>query len=316
MKPHQILPLFSVVIPVYNSVNFVSATLESVLSQTFTDFETIIVNDGSTDGTRNVLEQYADHFRVIHQKNRGPGAARNRGIREASGRYVAFLDSDDLWFPWTLEVFAQALSRYADPAWVIGQPVRFSDPVTLRDVRCDTSHVVWYDDFYALLEEEHHKVYIGSNVSVCRTDALRTAGGFVEGERNAEDTDLIMRTGRMPGFVRILSPVTVAYRQHEHSLTGSLEGVCRGLLFLMAQEESGAYPNDPASRRERAKAIALRGRIFSFRCLNGGRLDLGLELYRRTFRFQCRARHFRYLAGHPVRAAMTWLKKSVTRPRF
>jgi hypothetical protein len=309
-KTLEAMPLFSVVIPAYNCVDWIAAALESVFSQTFKNFEAIVVDDGSTDGTREVLERYANHLRLIRQKNRGPGAARNRGIREASGRYVAFLDSDDIWFPWTLEIFSLAISRYSDSTWLLGLPVMFSDPVKLREVHCDTAQFVWYNDFYSFLSEERHTVFHGACVAVCKTNVLRTVGGFVENERNAEDTDLFMRTGRRPGFVRITSPVTLAHRQHQQSLTENIRGLCRGVRFLVEQDKCGVYPDDPSSRRERTRAIAWRGRKYSIKCVKSTRFDLGLKLYRLTLRYQLRNRQFRYIAGYPVLAAMTWLMRA------
>ena len=90
--------LVSVVIPVYNAKDFINETINSVLNQTYTDFEIIIVNDGSTDGTTNELEKIEDtRIRIVHQKNTGHSCARNRGIKESKGKYIAFLDADDLW---------------------------------------------------------------------------------------------------------------------------------------------------------------------------------------------------------------------------
>lgn len=91
---------YSVIIPVYNVRNYLPACIESVLSQTFTDFEVILVDDGSTDGSGELCNEYAgkdDRIKVIHQVNSGLSAARNAGIDAALGEYLAFLDSDDYW---------------------------------------------------------------------------------------------------------------------------------------------------------------------------------------------------------------------------
>ncbi len=95
-------PFFSVVIPSYNREKSIEATLDSVARQKFRDFECIVVDDGSTDKTCQLAQRYP-FVRLIQQDNTGPGAARNTGIQASAGAYVAFLDSDDIWFPWTLQ---------------------------------------------------------------------------------------------------------------------------------------------------------------------------------------------------------------------
>src|SRR6266849_1500345 len=97
---------FSIVIPTYNRAQLLAHALESVWRQRFRDYEVIVVDDGSNDETQAYLHGLNNKVRVIRQENRGPGAARNIGAHQAHGDYVAFLDSDDLWFPWTLDVFA------------------------------------------------------------------------------------------------------------------------------------------------------------------------------------------------------------------
>src|SRR5574337_278681 len=103
--------LFSIVIPTYNRVDLLARTLDSVWRQLFTDFEVVVVDDGSSDGTQAYLRSLGDRIRVVQQANSGPGAARNAGIRTARGKYVALLDSDDLWLPWTLSIFAQVIAQ-------------------------------------------------------------------------------------------------------------------------------------------------------------------------------------------------------------
>ena len=99
MKPHV-----SVIIPTYNRRQMLGDTVESVLSQSFKGFELIVVDDGSEDCTAEHLSKYGSSLRVISQPRRGVAAARNLGVRCSSGRYLAFLDSDDLWKPKKLEV--------------------------------------------------------------------------------------------------------------------------------------------------------------------------------------------------------------------
>jgi glycosyltransferase involved in cell wall biosynthesis len=99
MKRTNKKPLVSVIIPTYNRGWIIKEAIDSVLAQDFIDFELIVVDDGSTDNTSEILHSYWEDINVIRQSNQGVSAARNRGLSEASGRFIAFLDSDDLWLP-------------------------------------------------------------------------------------------------------------------------------------------------------------------------------------------------------------------------
>ena len=112
--------LVSVVMPTYNRRAYIQESLDSVLSQDFSDYEVIVVDDGSTDGTEEVVSPYQDRIRYIRQENRGAGAARNVGIRKARGQYIAFMDSDDLSRPHHLRCLSSFLDRNPDCAMVVG----------------------------------------------------------------------------------------------------------------------------------------------------------------------------------------------------
>lgn len=103
----------SIVIPLYNKAAYITRALDSVRAQTFTDYEVIVVDDGSTDGGGGLVTAYGDpRVRLLRQKNAGPGPARNRGIAEAAGPYLTFLDADDEWLPTFLEKSLNLLDRY------------------------------------------------------------------------------------------------------------------------------------------------------------------------------------------------------------
>jgi len=104
----------SVVVPTYNRSSFLKESIGSVVSQTFSDFELIVVDDGSTDDTPVLLLSYGKKIKVIKKANKGPGAARNRGIRAAKGQWIAFLDSDDVWKPDKLEKQVQFIKDNPD----------------------------------------------------------------------------------------------------------------------------------------------------------------------------------------------------------
>src|SRR5687767_8992145 len=118
--------LFSVIIPTFNRRHLLQRTLQSLAAQTCQEYETIIVDDGSTDDTSKFLAGLGDSARVISQENRGPGAARNAAAASARGDYLAFLDSDDVWFPWTLATFATVIAD-SRPAIVAGRYLDLPD---------------------------------------------------------------------------------------------------------------------------------------------------------------------------------------------
>jgi glycosyltransferase involved in cell wall biosynthesis len=107
-------PLVNVIIPTYNRAHLICKAIDSVLSQTYRNYEIIVIDDGSTDNTTDVLEKYKDKITYIYQENKGPGDARNRGINEARGKYLAFIDSDDTWFDYKLELQVTIMEKLLD----------------------------------------------------------------------------------------------------------------------------------------------------------------------------------------------------------
>jgi len=114
MNKIEIKPQASVIIPTYNRGWIIKDAIDSVLAQDYTEFELIVVDDGSTDHTSDVLDSYGNDIKVLFQKNKGVSAARNRGIAEASGKFIAFLDSDDLWMPQKLTVQMEFFNQTPD----------------------------------------------------------------------------------------------------------------------------------------------------------------------------------------------------------
>lgn len=112
-------PSVSVVIPLYNARDVIKATLETVLAQTWKDYEIVVVDDGSTDGSAAIVRTYTPGVRYIRQENAGVAAARNRGIAASSGRYIALLDHDDLWHPTKLQQQVRLLEQRGDVGMVI-----------------------------------------------------------------------------------------------------------------------------------------------------------------------------------------------------
>ena len=109
---------FSVIVPLYNKEKYIYTTIERILNQTFQNYEIVIVDDGSTDNSCKIVEEIKDNrIRLIHQKNGGPSKARNRGIQEARGEYVAFIDADDEWLPTKLEQQYELHTKNQNIVW-------------------------------------------------------------------------------------------------------------------------------------------------------------------------------------------------------
>jgi len=123
-------PKVSVVIPTYNSAQFIVETLESVFAQTYKDYEVIVVDDGSTDNTKEVLKPYMSKIRYIYKENGGAASARNVGIKNAQGEYIAFLDSDDLWLPEKLEKQVRYFEKHPQIDMVFADCIRFGEEVS------------------------------------------------------------------------------------------------------------------------------------------------------------------------------------------
>ena len=289
------MPFFSTVIPVFNRAQLIPATLDSVLAQEFNDQEVIVIDDGSTDHTASTLALYSDRVRVVRQTNSGPAVARNRGIEIADGQYITILDSDDLWFPWTLATYAEAIRRFDNPAFVAGSPQVFSHEDELRAVQRAPFAAKYFPDYLASSDRWR---WFSASSFVLRADAVRAVGGFSDAWINADDADLALRLGLAPGFVHLQAPATFAYREHAGSLKTDTEISYRSLAHLLAQETAGVYPGGAARQRERHRILTRHVRPFTLACLRAGAIAKGWNLYRKTFAWHVAEGRAAYLCGY------------------
>ncbi|MDC7998471.1 glycosyltransferase family 2 protein [Gilvibacter sediminis] len=186
---------FSVVIPVYNKQAFIQRTLESVLVQTHPDFELLLVNDGSTDGSLQVIEPFLADPRVklINQENRGASAARNAGIAQASKPYIALLDADDIWYPEHLETLASSITAFPDES-VFANNSHLQEGSNKRQRNysvATANHKIKLDFFEASCIDS----VINSSTVAIKKELLKAVGGFDESLSRTEDTDLWIRVG-------------------------------------------------------------------------------------------------------------------------
>jgi glycosyltransferase involved in cell wall biosynthesis len=285
---------FSVIIPTFNRRALCMLALESVLKQTFDDYEIIVVDDGSSDGTREWLSSSQGNIRVVSQDNRGPGAARNRGAKHATGRYFAFLDSDDLWFPWTLASYAEVIHETGSPSFVAGKPLLFHR--TPDGAAAGPTQFRAFRDYLASGDEWR---WWGVSSFVIRADIFRASEGFVEGHLNGEDSDLALKLGEAPGFVQITSPATFGYREHAGNLMSDAARLVSGMRHVLQSELAGRYPGGPARARERWHIVSRHLRPVALKCLRSGQKAEAWKLYRSTFRWHWALRRWKFLIGFP-----------------
>jgi glycosyltransferase involved in cell wall biosynthesis len=293
------VPTFSVIVPTYNRAGLLKEALRSVLAQEFRDFEVIVVDDGSTDDTPAILNSFGKEIRFFKQDNKGAGAARNVGIQNALGDYVAFLDSDDLWFPWTLSTFASVISQYDRPAILSAKLVEFTSSEELVDLKPAIPRVLARSDYYL---SHTDGCFTGAGMAVLRRSHLLKTGGFTVKRVNGEDHDLILRMGTTSGFVQILSPVTLGWRRHRGSATRNVGRTVLGMNYLLEQEANGRYPGGRARAHQRRGILASHIRPLTLECLRHGLHKEAWHLYYRTLSWHMRLRRWKYLVGFPIKA--------------
>ena len=254
-------PLFSIILPTYNRAYVLWRAIESVVAQTENRWELVVVNDGSTDSTLRLLEEFRDsRIRVLSVTNQGPSAARNRGVEVATAPYVAYLDSDNTWHADYLESMLEAIERHGDGVlWYCGQNTtvweRTEDGRWALFSRSPTPRAQYtYQEVWNLAGAD-------TNCIVHRRSVLGEVGGWDEQCRWIEDWDLFLRVFlRYPGRVKWVPRILVEYRQvfgtGADGICGeareSKEGEIRGRQYLL--HKWGHHPDFTAAKRLDLKA--------------------------------------------------------------
>ncbi len=214
------MPRVSVVIPTYNRARFVTKAIDSVLEQTFRDFEIIVVNDGSTDKTEEVLQPYQDQIVYFsYQGNKGAAYARNRAIELAQGEYIAFLDSDDFWQPEKLEKQIKFFDKHPDYGLVATQCLVNVIDDDLRTIKYIKKEEIHYELTY---EKIFQRPFIMPSSILIKKKCFDRVGFFDEELRVLEDIDIYLRLARKYKIGFINEPLTVYTRGHEKSRRNSL----------------------------------------------------------------------------------------------
>lgn len=337
------MPLFSIVIPAHNRAKLILEALNSIREQSFKDFEVIVVDDGSTDGTAEAVARFAvengwliaadgggrkakigkrkaerdgddqsdldagpssldcPRIRVIRQENKGAGAARNTGAKFAQGEYLAFLDSDDLWLPWSLKSFKKVIESFDRPALISG---KIRDGCSQSPDGAEESQEVLSRVFANYLESFQQPCFVGAGKMVVKREVFLNVCGFSEMPINLEDHDLALRFGDQLGFVEIVAPATLIRRRHDTNLSSVASRTISGAQYLIHDEIAGKYPGGKKKARQRRTIISRHIRPVAVAALENGRIDAAWQIYKATFWWHVAMGKWKFLLGLPL--AMAW----------
>jgi len=212
MKMDPINPLISVVIPTYNHGQFIEEAIESVLAQTYKNLEVIVIDDGSTDNTRQALEKYNKEINYIYQKNIGVSSARNRGISVAKGELIAFLDSDDAWLPEKLELQADLMSENKSIS-LVACGVYITDYLGGIKREWTPKNPLTHTEFLGQLRIRND--FINSSSALVRRECFKRIGGFDESLQFGEDWDMWLRIAKYYEMRFVEKPL-VKIRKHSN----------------------------------------------------------------------------------------------------
>jgi GT2 family glycosyltransferase len=258
-------PLVSVVIPTYNRCDRLAGAIESVLHQTYAPLELIVVDDGSTDGTADLLKAYGDGIRVIHQENRGVSGARNTGIRAANGELIALLDSDDRWLPAKLEhqvsffmASAGAMICQTEEIWIRGG----------KRVNPKNRH----RKFSGMIFEKTLPLCLVSPSAVMmRKSLFQEVGLFDEDLPACEDYDLWLRiTWKYPVHL-IRMPLIVKHGGHADQLSAMPELDRYRIHALLKILRSGCLSQ--SQRKAALDTLTAKCSVYAGGCRKRGRSD-------------------------------------------
>ncbi len=209
-------PLVSVVIPLYNCEAFAAEAIQSVLAQTYKNFEIIVVNDGSTDGSAAAVRPFREKIRYIEQKNSGSAVARNSGVNMAKGELIAFLDADDVWLPHRLEAHVEQFQLDPKLGLAHSDRVLFDSATGQEFPEDDFMHLKGRDGY--ILRELFEYNFICTQSVMMRKACFDAVGLFDSNFRAAQDYDLWLRTCEKYK-ARYIPGVVTRYRIHSGQIS-------------------------------------------------------------------------------------------------
>lgn len=234
--------MFSIIIPLYNKELSIKNTIQSVLNQTYQDFEIIVINDGSTDNSAKVVESISDNrIRLEHQANQGVSAARNYGIKEAGREWIAFLDGDDLWEVNHLEEIEKMMKEFPDEK-VYVTSFEYSDKRPM--FKYPRKNTIFKVDNY--FKEAIKEKLMWTSIVVANKECFDKVGFFNVILNRGEDLDLWARLAREYSVIKS-SIVTAVYRIEAENRSTAMFNIYKSRVFIYSfldsksQEESDYY---------------------------------------------------------------------------
>ncbi len=239
---------FSVVIPLYNKEHYIEATIRSVLNQTCKDYEVIVVDDGSKDNSLALARKYeGERVRIIAQENQGVSVARNTGILNARGKYIAFLDADDEWRPEYLATIQSLTDKYSESAiFVTAYAVNMGGGKVNYSTRLEPE-TGCLPSYWLTLAKGYD--FVWTSATVMRRDTLVQAGLFKPGEKIGQDLDMWARVARINPKVAYSSRICVNYNRAAESNARTRVRVAWAGAFLKDLEEELVNPDRTAEEK-------------------------------------------------------------------
>ncbi|MGB7526473.1 glycosyltransferase family 2 protein [Sphingobacterium cellulitidis] len=222
--------MFSIVIPLYNKGVSIIETIDSVLNQTFRDFELVVVNDGSTDNSLEVVKSFRDsRIRIVNKSNEGVSSTRNRGIRESKYEWIAFLDADDLWEPNHLETIYKMILEYPSDC-VFATSFLFSDKRKVYGGEVFDNEVVKIDKYF---DRALKGPVIWTGIVVVHKSVFDSVGVFNPNLSRGEDLDVWARIGKNYSIIKSRK-ITACYRvETENKLTNSRSPLEKSIVSVI-----------------------------------------------------------------------------------
>ena len=239
------LGLVSVVIPNYNYARYLRAAVDSVLEQTYREIEIIVVDDGSTDGSRKILDSYGERVQTIFQRNQGVSAARNNGVKASRGEFIAFLDADDSWLPSKIEKQVQCLKWDMSIGLVhVGVVEIDAAGNVIRELLDGGAGDVWRD----LLMFSSRGIFGGGSGVMMRREIFDEAGGFDPQLSTSADWDLYFQVSsrHKVGFI---SEVLLRYRIHQSNMHSNIGLMEHDMIIAYKKAFRSASPEIASVRR-------------------------------------------------------------------